>query len=214
VSRFPRVRVKICGITRLEYALLAVDLGADAIGLIFAPRSPRCLSVQQANRICSALPPFVTRVALLMDPEPGDVERITDQVSVDLIQFHGSESEALCSQSGIPYVKALSVDETREPGWDQAYPGAVGFIIDSHAKGAAGGTGKTFDWHRFPGPGESNGRPLILAGGLNVGNVAMAIRECRPYAVDVSSGVESSPGVKDKVLMSRFMTEVHGADNS
>ena len=214
MSEFARVRVKVCGITRLEDALQAVRLGADAIGLVFAPGSSRCVSLKQARRISSAVPPFVTRIALVMDPDPGDLERISGQVSVDLIQFHGSESDAFCKRSGRPYIKAISVDETREPSWDQAYPGALGFIIDSHAKGAAGGTGRTFDWRRFPGPGESTDRPLILAGGLNVDNVARAIRECRPYAVDVSSGVESSPGVKDKALMRRFMTEVQGASNS
>ena len=208
-----RVRVKICGVTRLEDALQAVAVGADAIGLIFVPGSRRCLSLQQARRISNAIPPLVTRIALVMDPDPHDLDRILDQVSFDLIQFHGSETDAFCKRFGRPYIKAMSVDEIGAPGWDHAYPGARGFIIDSHAAGAAGGTGKTFDWARFPNSGKSTRRPLILAGGLNIENVATAIRACKPYAVDVSSGVESSPGVKDKRLMRKFMNEVHRASD-
>lgn len=214
MSGWARVRVKICGITTIDDARLAVAVGADAIGLVFAPKSPRCIELEQASRICSAISPFVTKVALLMDPDPADLDRIAARLPIDLLQFHGSESDAFCVRSGIPYIKALSVDQTCEPDWDQLYPGARGFIIDSHAKGAAGGTGKTFDWDRFPVTENSTLRPLILAGGLNVDNVANAIKACRPYAVDVSSGVESSPGIKDRGLMSRFMTEVSGASDS
>ena len=148
-----------------------------------------------------------------MDPQPSELDRVTAELPLDLLQFHGSENDTLCSRSGMPYIKALSVDQTFEPDWAGVYPGARGFIVDSHAKGTAGGTGKTFDWELFSRIKKSTNRPLILAGGLNVDNVAKAIRTCRPYALDVSSGIESSPGIKDRGLMSEFMTEVIGASD-
>jgi phosphoribosylanthranilate isomerase len=214
LSKTARVRVKICGVTSVEDGLLAARLGADAIGLVFAPRSSRYLDIEQAREIAEQLPPLISRIALVMDAEKAFVDQLAHELPIDMLQFHGSENDAQCRNSGVPYLKAVSIDQTLDPGWQNEYPGACGFIIDSHAKGAAGGTGRSFDWGRFPDASETDDRPLILAGGLNIDNVAPAIIQCRPYAVDVSSGVESGPGKKDADLMNRFISEVNSVNHS
>jgi len=202
----PHTRVKICGITRVQDALCAAEHGADAIGLVFYERSPRHLSIEQAKAICAELPAFVTSVALFKDADAHTVNRVLDLIPIDLLQFHGDENEAFCAQFPRPYIKALAMQQSAELVSAQAetYPSARGLLLDSHAPGAAGGSGKAFDWNAIP----VLAKPLILAGGLGVDNVAAAISTVRPYAVDISSGLESEPGVKDAALIAAFMQAV------
>ncbi|MFP4080514.1 MAG: phosphoribosylanthranilate isomerase [Ectothiorhodospira sp.] len=205
-----RTRVKICGITREEDARAAVEAGCDAIGLVFHARSPRAVSLDQAGAILARLPPFVTRVGLFMDAGTARVREALAALSLDLVQFHGRESPVDCDACGVDYLKAVPM---AEPGGARAfmarYPGARGFLLDSHGPGQAGGTGRTFDWGDWPGDMD---RPLILAGGLDPDNVATAIARTRPWAVDVSSGVEAAPGIKDPGRITRFMSEVRRVD--
>ncbi len=197
------MRIKICGITRVEDALVAAEAGADAIGLVFYPPSPRAVSVDQARRIIAALPPFVTTVGLFVNAGRDELNRILDAVPLDLLQFHGDESPAECEGYGRRYLKALRV----QPGDDvlagmARYPGAAGILLDTFVAGVPGGTGETFDWTRVP---AHSGRPLVLAGGLTAENVRMAIAQARPYAVDVSGGVECSKGIKDAQKVRAFI---------
>ncbi len=199
------IRVKICGMTRVEDACLAAELDVDAIGLVFVKRSSRCVSLAQAAEICRALPPFVNRVGLFMDQPEADVRACLAQVRLDWLQFHGSENEAYCAQFGLPWIKAIAMADG-DGSWAQ-YGQADALLLDSHASGELGGSGKVFDWTRVP----RLGRPWILAGGLNPDNVAQACRQLGPAGVDVSSGVEVSPGIKDGKLMRRFMEALkHG----
>jgi phosphoribosylanthranilate isomerase len=204
-----RTRVKICGITRPEDAVAAAEQGVDAIGLVFYPKSPRNIDVDRANEILSVLPPFVTSVALFLDARTDFVSQILQSVPIDVIQFHGDECPADCGTFGRPYIKAIGMKGgVNVQAYADTYPDARGFLLDSHAVGEAGGTGTRFDWAETP----SLNKPVILAGGLNPGNVAEAIRLARPYALDISSGVESAPGIKDRDMMKAFMTEVRNAD--
>ena len=202
-------RVKICGITRIEDALHAADEGVDALGLVFYDRSPRNLSPAQAAEICNHLPAFVTTVALFKDADEGSVRRVLAQVPIDLLQFHGSEKADFCRQFGKPYIKALGMAGELNLQQAATYEDARGLLLDSHAPGADGGTGECFDWNSIP---ENLPRPLILAGGLDVSNVAQAIRAVQPYAVDVSSGVEKEKGIKDASQVTAFMNEVRKAN--
>jgi phosphoribosylanthranilate isomerase len=202
-----RTRVKICGITRVQDALAAATLGVDAIGLVFYEKSPRNVSIEQAAAICRQLPVFVSTVALFLDAEQSLIDRVLADVPVDLLQFHGSEEPAFCEQFPRPYIKALGMENTDRKDLisrSRAYANARGLLLDSHAPGAAGGTGETFDWENIP----VFDKPVILAGGLTVDNVAAAIDRVQPWAVDVSSGVESDKGIKSVDLMSAFMQEV------
>ena len=206
-----RTRVKICGITRSEDALAAAVIGADAVGLVFYAGSPRNVEIEQAAEICRQLPAFVSSVALFLDAEQSLVTEVLNRVPIDLLQFHGSEDPAYCEHFGRPYIKALGMGSLNRDGLvsqSKAFRTARALLLDSHAHGAAGGTGEAFDWRRVP---ELN-MPLILAGGLTVANVADAIRRVRPWAVDVSSGVEADKGIKSVDLMSAFMLEVENAD--
>ena len=197
------VRVKICGITRSEDALAAASAGFDAIGLVFVARSRRSVEPGLARAICRALPPFVTRVGLFMDPDADQVQRTLDEVPLDCLQFHGNESEAFCMQFGRPWIKALAMGGERLPDVSQ-HAQADALLLDSHGGGKMGGSGKTFDWQAIP----ALPRPWILAGGLHPGNVAEAIGRLKPDAVDVSSGVERSPGIKDVNLINQFIKAV------
>ena len=199
-------RIKCCGMTRVEDALLAARLGADAIGLVFTPRSPRRLGLQQAKLIRLALPPFIATVALFMDDDAALVHQVIDAVQPELLQFHGQESDAWCMQFGRRYLKAIAMGEG-EAALSRLhdYPHATGLLVDGHGLGEAGGSGRAFDWSRMP---EGLTQPLILAGGLNPGNVADAIRIVRPWAVDVASGIEASPGIKDAAKMAAFIAAV------
>ena len=200
------VRSKICGITRVEDALAAVDAGADAIGLVFYAKSPRAVTVPQAQAILAALPPFVTTVGLFVDCQRSELNAILDAVPLDLLQFHGDESPAACEGFRRPYIKALRV----KPGDDIAaliglYGSAAGVLLDTFVPGVPGGTGEAFDWSLVP---QGLSVPIILAGGLTPENVRAAIEQVRPYAVDVSGGVEASKGLKDSDKIYAFVRAV------
>lgn len=202
-----RTRAKICGITRVEDALSAIEHGADAIGLVFYPPSPRHVSVAQAAEISAALPPFVTVVALFVNPKKAEVTDVLSQVRIDLLQFHGDEDEAACSQYRLPYLKAVRVKEsTNLIQYAQTYSSAKALLLDAYSERVVGGTGQTFDWRLIP---KNMPLPIVLAGGLTSENVAEAIQQVRPYAVDVSGGVEQSKGVKDSAKIAAFMSAVN-----
>lgn len=202
--------VKICGITRVEDALAAAHSGAHAIGLIFHAGSPRLVSHDMARSIVDALPAFITPVALFVDAKPEDIERVIATVKPQLLQFHGDESAEFCSRFAIPYIKAIKV----RPGVDllqyaRHYRTAKGLLLDAFVDGSHGGTGSTFDWALIP---DQLPLPLILAGGLHQDNVAEAIRRVRPWAVDVSSGVEAAKGIKDAAKVAAFIRGARNAD--
>ncbi|MEE4295752.1 MAG: phosphoribosylanthranilate isomerase [Wenzhouxiangella sp.] len=199
-------RVKICGITSIEDALAAEQAGVDAIGLVFVPASKRAVSAELAKAICRALGPFVNRVGLFMDAAPDEVENILAQVPIDTLQFHGSESTSFCEGFSRPWIKALAMGGNEPPDW-RAFAQADALLLDSHGGGKLGGSGKTFDWGQVP----VIERPWILAGGLAPNNVAEACRALRPNAVDVSSGVEIRPGIKDHKAMDAFIKAVKHA---
>ena len=203
-------RIKCCGMTRIGDALLAARLGADAIGLVFSARSKRQVTLAQAREIVVALPPFVATVALFMDDEASLVRQVLDEVRPMLLQFHGDESDGWCAQFGHPFLKAIAMGEGAAalPRL-RDYPHATGLLLDGHAAGEAGGSGKAFDWSLLPG---GLAQPLILAGGLHAGNVGDAVRTARPWAVDVASGVESAPGIKDPARLEAFIRAVRTVD--
>jgi len=199
-------RVKICGITTPEDAWHAASAGADAIGLVFHENSPRHVSAVRAEEICRRLPAFVTTVALFQDASEDEVIETLEHVAIDLLQFHGAEDPSFCRQFNRPYIKALAMglagDQTDLYRSAEAYHDARGLVLDSHAPGEDGGSGLKFDWDKIP---NDLPLPVILAGGLNANNVAVAIRMVQPYAVDVSSGVESEKGIKDADKVSAFI---------
>ena len=202
------VRVKICGITRIEDALAAAAAGADAIGLVFYAKSPRAVDIEQARAILAALPPFVTSVGLFVDAERSELERILASVPLDLLQFHGDESVQQCEAFGRPYIKALRVKAGDDIAAQVArYPSAQGILLDAYVEGVPGGTGEAFDWSLIP---QTLSKLLILAGGLRPDNVAEAVSRVRPYAVDVSGGVEASKGVKDVEKVGAFIRAARG----
>ncbi|MBK8451913.1 MAG: phosphoribosylanthranilate isomerase [Thiofilum sp.] len=200
-----RCRVKVCGITSVADAKMVSRAGADALGLVFYPKSPRNVSLEQARTIGQAIPPFVTRVGLFLNAERDFITQVLDQVTLDVIQFHGNESAEFCRSFGRPYIKALGMLGQNFYELARAYPDAQGLLVDSHAPGAAGGTGQTFDWTQLP---QNYPQALILAGGLKADNVYQAIKTTQVYAVDVSSGVESTAGVKDPAKVAAFLNEV------
>ncbi len=205
-----RTRVKICGITRIEDALLACELGADAIGLVMTPSSPRCVSIERARAIRDSLPAFVDAVILVHDLPAEQVRDAVRGVRPDLVQFHGSEDAAFCESFACRYIKAIGMDgDVDVRALAAVHPAASGFVLDGHPPGQQGGQGRRFDWSRIP---RGLGRPIILAGGLNAGNVAEAIRVVRPWGVDLASGVESSPGIKDAASMRAFFAAVASAE--
>jgi phosphoribosylanthranilate isomerase len=204
-----RTRVKICGITRGQDARAAAHAGADAIGLVFYPLSPRYLSVERAVEIRDALPPFVQTVALFVNPDAAQVAQVIGRVRPAMLQFHGDEGAEFCGQFGVPYVKACRI----RPGVNaleclRPFSRAAAWLFDSYVP-EYGGVGESFDWSLLPATGE---RPVILSGGLSRVNVAEAIRRVRPWGVDVSSGVESGKGVKDGTKIAAFIAEVRNAD--
>lgn len=204
-----RTRVKICGITRPEDGLAAALAGADAIGLVFYPPSPRNVDISTANRIIELLPPFITRVGLFVDAADSDIRSVLGNVDLDMLQFHGDETDADCRRYGKPWLKAIRM----LPGIDlaaavAACPGCAGVLLDSSVTGRAGGTGQVFDWGLV---NPNLVKPVVLAGGLHAGNVRAAIEKVGPYAVDVSSGVESAPGIKDAARIAHFIEQVGAA---
>ena len=203
-------RIKICGIARAEDALAVTHGGADAIGLVFYERSPRHVSITQARQLVGALPPFVTVVGLFVNAEAAFVREVLASVPLDLLQFHGDESPEYCAQFNKPYLKAIRV----KAGVDllqcaSDFRSAKGLLLDAHVEGMPGGTGTAFDWTLIP---EQLPLPVILSGGLDAENVAAAIKQVRPYAVDVSSGVEVGKGIKDAAKIAAFINEVERTD--
>lgn len=210
-----RTRVKICGITRVEDALAAVAAGADAIGLVFYEHSARNVSVAQAAAISRELPAFVNAVGLFVDATPDFIRSVLTAVHLDTLQFHGDETPEQCAAYGLPFIKAIRVKpETNLLQCANDFSAAKALLLDTYAEGQAGGTGHAFDWNLIPTcmtTDRSVKTPvLILAGGLNDDNVALAIEQVRPYAVDVSGGVESAKGIKDQAKIARFMQAVNG----
>jgi len=207
-SKPSRTRVKICGITRPEDAQAVVAAGADAIGLVFYPPSPRAVTLEQAQAIVAAVPAFVTVTALFVDPEPKQVQEILEGVRIDLIQFHGDEDSDFCGQFKHPYIKAIRVRQASDVVASCVrFPDALGILLDSYKPGVPGGTGETFDWSLID--DSQLTKPIILAGGLNPENVADAINQVQPFAVDVSGGVEASKGIKDHGKINAFLSEVY-----
>lgn len=200
------VRIKICGITRVEDALAAARAGADAIGLVFHEASPRAVDIQRASLIVRALPPFVTSVGLFVNAEEVRIRQVLERVPLDMLQFHGDEPDDFCRRFARPYLKAVRV----RPGVDLDslagnWPGASGILLDSYKPGVPGGTGETFDWGLIPAQRNWN---LVLAGGLSAGNVREAVDLTQPWAVDVSGGVEAAKGIKDVSKINAFIQEV------
>ncbi len=206
-----RTRVKICGITRVEDALTAVALGADAIGLVFYAPSPRNVSINQAIEIVSQIPAFVTVVGLFVNAETSYIQEIISKVKLNLLQFHGDESPEECMQYGMPFIKAIRVQtDTNLVQCAEAFSPAKALLLDTYTEGVAGGTGHVFDWNLIPATfRQTQGIRVILAGGLNADNVAQAIKQVQPYAVDVSGGVEVAKGIKDTTKIAAFMQQVY-----
>jgi len=203
-------RIKICGITRVEDVMDAVQNGADALGLVFYTKSPRHVGINQAVQLTGVVFPFVTLVGLFVNPTAEEVREVLNAVPLDVLQFHGEEEPAFCAQFGRPYLKAIRV----KPGIDLVkcatdFAGAQGLLLDAFVEGVHGGTGASFDWGLIP---HDLPLPVILSGGLHAGNVADAIKQVRPYAVDVSSGVEASKGIKDPAKLASFINGVNKID--
>lgn len=212
-SALRRTRIKFCGFTRSSDIAEAVALGVDAIGLILVPQSPRAVTLEQAAALKTAIPPFVSSVVLLRNPDAGLVREVIGTINPTLLQFHGEESAAFCESFGHPYLKAIAMQhQTRALAEIAAeYASAEALLLDGHAPGGLGGGGVAFDWARAT---EAVGLPIMLAGGIRPDNVAAAIAAARPYAVDVSSGIEQAPGQKDSGKMRDFAREVRRADQT
>lgn len=207
-----RTRIKFCGLTREADVDLAVALGVDLIGLVFAERSPRRLALARAAALRARIPPQVSAVALVMDATAAEIRAIQAHVRPDLLQFHGGEPESFCRAFATPYLKAVplgGVATEEAPRRASEWPSAKAVLLDGHAPGEAGGSGKRIDWTRIP---DTGGQPVLLAGGLHAGNVAEAIRLVRPWGVDASSGLEHSPGIKDPEKMRAFVEAVRATD--
>jgi phosphoribosylanthranilate isomerase len=201
-----RTRIKICGITRVEDARAAAELGADAIGLVFYAPSPRNVGVDEARAIVASLPPFVTAVGLFVDPAHDQVEVVLQHCSLGLLQFHGDETPGFCGGFGLPYIKAARVRADADlVQYLSPYHAAQGWLLDAYHERLYGGSGESFDWSLIP---RDLARPVILSGGLTPDNVGAAVRQVRPWAVDVSSGVESAKGIKDAARIAAFIAGV------
>lgn len=196
----------MCGMTRSDDITHAIRLGVDAIGLIFYPKSARCITLEQAKVLLKNLPPFIDAVAVLVNPEPAFVQQIIAELSIQLLQFHGDESVAFCQQFNKPFIKAIHPDSGEHiQRVVQDFAPARALLLDTPSAKAKGGTGLTFDWNIIP---QQLSKPYLLAGGLNEFNILDALNACQPYAVDLCSGVEAAPGVKDHDKMTRFMSKI------
>jgi phosphoribosylanthranilate isomerase len=205
-----RTRVKICGFTRVKDAVCAASLGVDAIGLVFYPPSPRHVDIDLAIEIVKALPVFVSVVALFVDEQEARIREVLERVTIDCLQFHGDESADACRLYGKRYMKAVRVQEGIDiPALASHYHDAAGLLLDAYHPGAKGGTGSSFDWGLIP---EQCALPVVLAGGLDIANAKLAVQTVRPYALDVSSGVEEQKGFKDALKMAAFIREVNEGD--
>lgn len=195
-------QVKICGITNIDDALMAVEAGADALGFGFVPNTPRCVQPQQAAMIIAQLPPFVTTVGLFVDAEPQEMQAIADRCNLDVLQLHGEESPTICQALNRRVIKAFRVKDASTLAYLPRYSVSA-YLLDTYVQGKMGGTGQAFDWELAV-SAKQHGR-IILAGGLNPDNVALAVQQVQPYGVDVSSGVEASPGRKDAAKVEAFI---------
>lgn len=205
-----RTRIKICGIREADHARIAAEAGADAIGLVFYAKSPRHIAPPAAARIAASLPPFVMSVGLFVDPPEAEVRAILAEVPLDLLQFHGDETPEFCERFGRPWIRVVRMEAgTDLVEYAHRFSRARALILDAHVPGQPGGTGKTFDWADIP---RGLPIPLILSGGLTAANVGRAVREVRPWAVDVSSGVETGRGVKDPRKIVEFIRSVQRED--
>ena len=210
-----RTRIKICGLRHAEHLAVAVEAGADAVGLVFHPSSPRAIDIPAAAQLLRHMPALVTAVGLFVDADARQVEQTLAEVPLGLLQFHGDESAEYCSSFGLPYIKAIKIavegDDAAQRCAEaiERHPHASGFLLDSAVAGVSGGSGRRFDWQQVP---PQHWRRMILAGGLDADNVEAAVKQLQPYAVDVSSGVESAPGTKDPVKIRAFIDAVHRAD--
>ncbi len=203
-----RVRIKFCGMAREEDLAYAAALGVDAIGLIFSPLSRRCVSIEQAKKLLRVLPPFVDVIAVLVNPDYAKVKEIISQLAIRTLQFHGDETEEFCLQFDRPYIKALQIQSTAAfEEFSAKYPQASAFLLDTPSSTNRGGTGESFDWGIIP---SNRSKPVILAGGLHAQNVKLAVEQCSPYAVDICSGIEVSPGIKDHKKMRQFISALRG----
>lgn len=206
----PRTRIKICGLRNIDDAIVAVEAGADAIGLVFHKPSPRYIAPLEAIQLRASLPAFVSVTALFLNEDRSWIAEIIDLLKPDILQFHGSESPLECEHWGRPYIKAIPMGSVADAtAYAARFERAQGFLMDSNVAGRQGGSGDTFDWTMIP---SSFPHPLILAGGLTPDNVAAAVKQVHPYAVDVSSGVESARGIKDSGLIRQFCNEVKRVD--
>jgi phosphoribosylanthranilate isomerase len=206
-----RTRIKICGITRNCDALAAVEAGADALGLVFYPASPRAVTVDDAELIIASLPPLVSLVGLFVNATVEQVQQVCSRLPLDLLQFHGNESADFCAGFELPWMKALRVaSDSNVAEMMEPYSAASAILLDTWRAGTPGGTGESFNWDLVP---AQTGQTLVLAGGLNAGNVAAAIEQVHPFAVDVSGGVEISPGIKDPREMAKFVAAVRSAES-
>lgn len=207
-----RTRVKICGITRAQDAAQVASWGGDAIGLVFYAPSPRAVTAEQAAAVVQGLPAFISVVGLFVNAAPDAIEAVLDKVRIDVLQFHGEEPASQCRRYGRPYIKALAMREGVDvQAYAADYPDAASLLLDTFYQGSSGGTGHTFDWSRVP---QDIGKPIILAGGLTPENVAEAIQRTRPYAVDVSGGVEAAPGIKDANKIAAFIRSVNSVQRT
>lgn len=205
-----RTRVKICGFTRVEDAVYAANLGVDAIGLVFYPPSPRHIEIEQAIKIVNALPAFTSIVALFADEEESKIRNVLARVPVDCLQFHGDEPAEACRIYGKRYLKAVRMQDDIDIGaLALSYHDAAGLLLDAYHPGVKGGTGSQFDWELIP---KQCNLPIILAGGLDETNAKQAVQSVRPYALDVSSGVEADKGIKDSHKMAAFIKQVNEGD--
>ena len=205
-SIYQRTRVKICGITRVEDAVSAVNAGADAIGFVFYTPSPRAVSIAQAQQIVAAIPPFVSVVGLFVNAPQTEIESVLSKVRLDILQYHGDESVHECEQINLPYYKAIRVKaDTNLLQYEAEFKSAKALLLDTFSEAAVGGTGQVFDWNLIP---KNMTKPVILAGGLTTENVGSAIKQIQPYAVDVSGGVEATKGIKDAAKIAAFMQAV------
>ena len=203
-------RIKICGMTQVQDIRFAASRGADALGLVFYEKSPRNVTLQKAMELMKGISPFVTVVGLFVNPTEDEVRSVLQCVPLDVLQFHGEEPAKFCASFGRPYLKAIRVRQgVNLVQYAADYAGAQGLLLDAYVEGTHGGTGESFDWALIP---HDLPLPVILSGGLHADNVAMAIKQVRPYAVDVSSGVESAKGIKDSTRISAFINEVKNID--
>jgi phosphoribosylanthranilate isomerase len=207
-----RTRIKFCGLTRPGDVRLAIELGVDAVGFIFAHQSKRRCEDEQLDSLRQACSPLVNIVALFMNNTGVEVSAAVRAIKPHLLQFHGVENDTFCRSFGLPFIKTLAMGQGAEDPAQvtKRFPSASAFLLDGHGPGESGGRGETFDWQQTP----VLSKPLFLAGGLTERNVAQAIKIVRPYAVDVSSGIESAPGVKDGEKMQKFVEEVRSADRN